>query len=400
MAHNVNKSLFSKDYAGLYPMAHLVLKCLQIISSNEKIRICVAVCINLIAVIINVGAIAVLYRSLKIYFTNETNINWLAWTLDMNATTKLTLLLMPAFILMLISSLILRLGRVQISRSVLNLKSAFSDYLTTTISLDPDHKDEDIEPMLNGIFGAIRAFFLNLFAIIQAIICAIGLLFLDWPTAIFLVLFFSSYMIFLLLHNEKKKGAEKDEEPAPVTDMVEDEFMGLTSKSFERLEKMRFFGRNMNSALLVLFVLFAIIFQRDYTETLYDFTLMFLLMRYIGQILVPLSVLSGAFFPFQKTAYCLINVINMQQLTRARKYDKNIVALFISRNAKRRDNLTKVETQKNLAQELGVQHVFVGTARLPDNRVLSSKELATYISQKAIFNAEGTALDAKIIFSI
>lgn len=395
-----SSQIISKDYAGLYPLIRFVIKCLSISSRKELKRITLSVSINLIAVLINVAAVAVLYRALKVYFENDTTFEWLAWLFEFNAATRLFFLLTPAFVLMLISSVILRLGRVHISRFVLDLKDTVSEHFTQKIDFDPYYDVNTIEPILNGLFGAVRALFLNLFAIIQAALCFFLLLWLDFPSSLFLLLFFALFTVLLLLHHERKITTNIKEASTDVVEAVEDEFLGLTSKSFERLEKMRFFGRNMNSALLVLFVVFAIASQREYTETLYDFMLMFFLIRYIGQVLVPLSVLSAAVYPFRKNAYCYVNIMNMQKLLENRVCQNSVVALMITRDAANRELLTQDKGRQLLKKKIGVSEVFVGTARFTDEWIMSDRQLQSYLQEKTVIKNKNGDVHARILFSI
>ena len=343
---------------------------------------------NIVAVFFNILAIGALYKALSIFFSSDELDGLLGVTTEFNDTTRLVFLMLPAFGLMLISSLIMRHGRVGISRAVLSMRDEFKSYLFNDLGLLGEEDATEVDKLLNNTFGAVRALLLNGFVFIQSMVSVIVVFFMSYIAGFYIIFAGALFLLFLLFTKEKKD--EKNED-GDLAEAVEDENMGLTSKSFERMERMRFLARNSSAFFLLGFIILSISLQLEFTHSLGQFTAIFLLMRFVSQIFVPIGVISGAVFPHRTQINTFINMykIRNEYENRWSKLCKNkSISIIISRSGKLsmdKYEISKLELLKKVKNRVQNENVYIGLGNLPDRKICT-KEMVAALLQKTLTN--------------
>lgn len=390
----LSKRLFrtNGDFSGIENTIHLVNFCFQNFNKQYKWQFRLFVLFYVVAVTLNVASMFLFYKGLVFFLNPEEAPEIIAnFVSSYYEVTQLVFLMVPAIVLIIFSSILLRYTRVRLSRLVISLKSNFLAYFFKDIPLSGVENKADLEKRIEAVFGVVRAIFLNSFVVIQSIISLFFIFWLDVYVGIYLLLY--SLFFILAIANLKDKKATTDEEIGQ-DDAVEDEFVGLSSKSFERLERMRHFGRNANTFFMVGFVLLGLGLNLPFMGKIETFSILFLLIRYYGQLFVPFGVIAGASVPHRKMVNVLLNILNLNRLylhVKDYKPQSTTVSLIVARSAQYRADILTGDTSLTVYE--GISKTYpdsdfrIGTGQLTDKSLLSKKEQRLLLEK--VFNNGG-----------
>lgn len=123
----------------------------------------------------------------------------------------------------------------------------------------------------------MRALFLNAFVFAQAIVSLCVLIYFEPLLAFFNLLFLVLFMLFLTRvknsRSKLKKDSQKEALEAVSEAAAELEGVGISSKSFERLERMRIYGRNATNLALFTSIFVGVLFSLNFLTSLDKLTL-------------------------------------------------------------------------------------------------------------------------------
>lgn len=376
------KLMHKGDFSGIYALFAFVRLNLRISHRKFRIRLGSLVALYVAAIFCQVLAFFSFFHALKYYLSPDlmpSAIKTLMAGLELTSVEQLMCLLAPSFLLMLLSSKILNISRVGLSRLALDMKEGFEKYFYKAVKTEVLYQSSDFDKYVEASFGTVRALFLNSFVFIQSTVALIILMYLDFYIALICILSFVFFMISINRFTEKKANNAKTN----LNDSSEeclDENLGLSSKSFERLERMRLFSRNYGAYLMLFVTLVGVIFSFEFMEELEVFTMVMLLVRYYGQIFTPVAVISAALFPYKKTITTLVNISkvidSLDCYPMATSLPRNNISLIITRRYSRRNDL--VHENKVLVGELNQYYkkeIQIATARFEDTHLLSNSDI-------------------------
>ncbi|EAQ65692.1 hypothetical protein MED121_09008 [Marinomonas sp. MED121] len=349
----MNKLFGKGDYAAFISLLSLSIKLIKSAESKSKSIFITLVSIYILSIFLQGFAIGLFYFGVKNYIDNS-NVNYIARLIsfipmELNAVEQLVISSLPAFVLLLLSSKVLSYSRVGLSRLVLRLRDSSLiklDKITKTIDEAPSFYRE-----LDGTFGAMRALYLNAFVFAQAFIAICVLSYFEPILSLINIAFLFVFFYFLTL--VKRNNRNNDKEPLDID--VEDEGVGISSKSFERLEKMRIFGRNSSNIILFLSVILGIFLSLDFITSLDSLTLIFFLLRYISNIYTPISVISASCVPYKENIVTFLNIENFTYYEN-KNYDcevpKKRALVFVSKSYKEKHMFLDIELRGKALEKL------------------------------------------------
>lgn len=378
----MHKVMHKGDFSGIYALFSFVFLNLKVSNKKFRFRLAGLVFLYIVAIVFQLLAFLVFFQGLKYYLSSELMpelVHTIVQSLNLTSVELLMLLIAPSFVLMLLSSKILNISRVGLSRLALDLKSGFERYFYNRVKVEKLYQSSAFDKYVEASFGTVRALFLNSFVFVQAVSALIVLFYFDYLVGLLCLV---SFFIFMFAINQfaEKKVINKEAETAESVDDCLNEELGLSSKSFERLERMRLFSRNYGAYVIFFVAVSGIVFSLKFMSELGTFTAVILLVRYYGQIFTPFAVISAALFPYKKTITTLVNISKIMD-----RYDELDVpdsearikfSLLVSRGYAKRQEL--IDEDKSLFSELAEHYkkdVHVATTKFEDGHLLSRSDI-------------------------
>lgn len=380
------KRLHIGDFSGFNVLVMFIYLILKQSTKIFKISLIKFVFLYLIAIAFQTAALMVFYLSLKHYVSTDLKniyiIEKITQFLDLTKVESLLLSLLPAILLLLLSSSLLKYCRVGLSSLAISMKDNLVKKIENENLIYKDDKYDNFLKQIEGTFGAVRAFFLNTFVFFQATIALIALLILEpiigFTSVVMFVVFLYSLSFIKVSKNDKKENDINELD-------ILDENIGLSSKSFERLEKLRVYGRNFGNVGLIIFVLVGIIFSLDFMITLEQFTLVMILVRVSVQIYVPVGVISASCVPYKKNISTLYNIMNLNDLFSrfkvSLKETSAITHLLITKSSTNKEELRLLELSGNKTVEGVDGEVNFVTYLFEDKKPIKISDLNKIISK-------------------
>lgn len=375
----MNKYLSKGEYAAFLSLIYLSYMLIKRATNTERYSFLVLVGIYISSIFLQGFAIGLFYFGVQHYIDGSGSgyvtklLSYIPF--DFTKVEQLVVSLAPAILFLVLSSKILSVSRVGLSRLVLRLReNLLSKYHLSTHIISCDG-DETFYKNMDGTFGAIRALFLNAFVFAQAFVAFCVLFYFEPYLALFNIIFLIIFMFILTKVKAKKKRGTQEEESqkdaieAASEAAVEMEGVGISSKSFERLERMRIYGRNATSIALFSSVVVGVVGSFDFLVSLDKLTLILFLLRYMSNVYTPIAVISASCVPFKSNIVTLINIENyLFFLERKRQTisDTKRGLLFISKSFADRglftDPNTLEEAKLKYKKIIGLEQVRVETA--------------------------------------
>ncbi|EGR4192342.1 TPA: hypothetical protein ACX6DV_002928 [Vibrio cholerae] len=322
----MNKYLSKGDYAAFISLMHWSYILIRNASRKERFSFLALVGVYIASIFLQGFAIGLFYFGVQ-HYIDDKRIGYITKALsylplEFTKVEQLLISLAPAILFLMLSSKVLSLSRVGLSRLVLrfrdNILSKYKDSCYIILS----DGDETFFKNIDGTFGAMRALFLNAFVFAQAIVSLCVLIYFEPLLAFFNLLFFVLFMLFLTRvknsRSKLKKDSQKEALEAVSEAAAELEGVGISSKSFERLERMRIYGRNATNLALFTSIFVGVLFSLNFLTSLDKLTLILFLLRYISNIYTPIAVISASCMPFKNNLVTLINIENYTSLIQDR----------------------------------------------------------------------------------
>lgn len=391
------------DFTGMIDLLRLVYICISFSTREKRLFLVWLVTVNLAALACNMAAALLFYRGLGYYIEPEKIPIFLrSYYSVMSDGLILVVVVTPFMLLSLLGSILLRYSRVRLSRLVLDLRSSYSKNIKESFQIMSFQFVDDPIKNLDGAFGAMRALFLNGFVFVQFFVIVMFVSFVHVEASLVTLFVIAIFLLHLSLLSDV--GIKASTSETLINDMssdeVEDEGLGIsTSKSFERLERMRHLGRMYQNVYLILVMLFLIIVSDDLANNLHKLLTFFILIRYLAQIFVPISVISGALVAPKKKIALFINFSTfMTALGEVNSNSNNTVMLLHSRSSGYKDYaITDIE---NIISSYGckIKKLHVITSRFPDTTKITNEQINEYTQR--IQNAKGRSVNGfKVLFT-
>ena len=396
----MTKRLHVGDFSGFNILVLFVIYLIR--KSRKKVQFLITkyVLLYVLAIVLQAGALLVFYISVKLYVDPMAyDVSKIEEYISLHILTKVELLLVtlaPAFLFLLISSKLLKYCRVGLANLALTLKEQLiNEHLNKNLFF----KHEPLElffKQIDGTFGAVRALFLNLFVFFQGIVTAIAITFIDPILSLVNVLLLVIF-IYILTTFKPTKQDIKDKGTEDVVDIMDEE-LGLNSKSFERLERLRVFGRNYSNIGLFLFIIVGVLFSLDFMNSLESFSVTLILLRYSMQVYTPIAVISAACVPYKKNIIIIYNCVNFARYWECNINTKsNVLYLCISKDFKKRNDMINIKDEENMKEyfpEYNGKKIKILTALFKDKAPISKKEIKRLIKDK------GKVIDGNFLFCV
>lgn len=403
------RALSKGDYANFVILLSLSRVFIGNAKAREKTKFLSLVGSYISAIFVQGFAIGLFYFGVK-HYIDENSIGYVTKVinilgLDLNKVEQLVLSLLPAILLLFISSKILSFSRVGLSSVVLKIrKDALERYESSGIILT-QKDDETFFRYLDGTFASIRALFLNAFVFAQAVTALCVLLYMEPSLAAFNLASFAVFFYTLTLIKTKKSDNKNSVEKSDDAVMaMEDENVGITSKSFERLERMRIYGRNVTNVALFSSVIFGMFFSLPFMHSLDSLTLVLFLLRYITSAYSPIAVISAGCVPYKSNMVTVLNIENFISLskeldrkTNSEVDNKSIALLFVCKSYKDRQDIISENISEDLRslikERLSVSDFKLITSRIDKDHPMAKSKITDYLNREY----DG---DQKIVFCV
>lgn len=316
----MNKYLSKGEYAAFISLMYLSYLLVRGASKKERSSFLLLVGIYIFSIFLQGFAIGLFYFGVQ-HYIDDSSSGYITKVLsyipfDFTKVEQLVISLTPAIFLLVLSSKVLSVSRVGLSRLVLRLRDALlTKYKESTYIVSSDD-DETFYKNMDGTFGAMRALFLNAFVFAQAFVSLCALFYFEPSIALFNVFCLLAFMFVLTKVKPKKQGSnsaketQKDAMEAAAEAAAEMEGVGISSKSFERLERMRIYGRNATNIVLFSSVAVGVVLSLEFLTSLDKLTLSLFLLRYVANVYTPIAVISASCVPFKSNIITLINIEN------------------------------------------------------------------------------------------
>lgn len=391
----MNRYLSKGEYAAFLSLLHFSYLLVKGASNKDRSSFLVLVGIYISSIFLQGFAIGLFYFGVQ-HYIDESSSGYVTRVLsyipmEFNKVEQLVISFAPAILLLVICSKVLSVSRVGLSRLVLRFREHLLLKYQNSENIISCEGDETFYKNMDGTFGAMRALFLNAFVFAQAFV-ALGVLFYFEPyLALFNIVFLVMFM-FILTKVKKKKGgkeqkeSQKDAMEAAAEAAAEMEGVGISSKSFERLERMRIYGRNATNLVLFSSVVVGVSGSLGFLTSLDKLTLILFILRYISNIYTPIAVISASCVPFKDNIVTLINIENyLHALGPKVKKEVNIKRglLFISKSFGDRalftDPSTVDEAELKYKKIIGLEQVRVETANFSKDYPREKKKIKYFI---------------------
>ncbi|GAA0247426.1 hypothetical protein [Marinomonas primoryensis] len=314
---------FSKgEYAAFNSLIYLSILLIKGASNKDRSTFLLLVSIYIGAIFLQGFAIGLFYFGVK-HYIGEGGLGYIKKifsyiSIDLTSVEQLVISLAPAILLLILSSKVLSISRVGLSRLVLRLRESLIIKYKSSPNIILSEGDDTFYRNMDGTFGAIRALFLNAFVFAQALVSILVLFYFEPYLAIFNIFCLLSFMFILTKVKVKKSNgdanekmiSQKDALDAAAEAVAEIEGVGISSKSFERLERMRIYGRNATNVVLFCSIIVGVSASLDFLTSLDKLTLILFLLRYISNVYTPIAVISASCVPFKSNLVTLINIEN------------------------------------------------------------------------------------------
>lgn len=392
----MNKYLSKGEYAAFISLMNLSYLLVKGASNKERSSFLLLVAIYIASIFLQGFAIGLFYFGVQ-HYIDDTSSGYITKALsyipfEFTKVEQLVISLIPAILLLVLSSKVLSVSRVGLSRLVLRLReSLLAKYKSSTHIISCDG-DETFYKNMDGTFGAVRALFLNAFVFAQAFVSLIFLFYFEPYLAGFNIVFLIVFMFILTKVKQKKKAgqdtkeSQKDAMEAAAEAAGEMEGVGISSKSFERLERMRIYGRNAANIVLFSSVLVGVVGSLDFLTSLDKLTLSLFLLRYISNIYTPIAVISASCVPFKSNIITLINIENYLRLfnsIRTKEINTKRGLLFITKSFGDRALFTNDDTieeaELKYKEVLGLESVRVETANFSKEYPRETKKIKDFV---------------------
>ncbi|PMN67370.1 hypothetical protein [Enterovibrio norvegicus] len=392
----MNKYLSKGDYAAFISLMHLSYLLVKGASNKERSSFLLLVGIYIASIFLQGFAIGLFYFGVQ-HYIDATSSGYITRILsyipfDFTKVEQLVISLAPAILFLVLSSKVLSVSRVGLSRLVLRLRESLLEKYKNSTQIVSCESDETFYKSMDGTFGAMRALFLNAFVFAQALVSLAVLTYFEPILAFFNVFFLICFMFVLTKVKQKKTGgsdkkeSQKDAMEAAAEAAAEMEGVGISSKSFERLERMRIYGRNATNIVLFSSVLVGVVASLDFLTSLDKLTLSLFILRYISNVYTPIAVISASCVPFKANLITLINIENYLRVLglTERKYENaKMGLLFISKSFQDRalftDPNTISQAEDKYKEILGVENVRVETAKFSKDYPREIKKIKYFV---------------------
>ncbi|EEX95061.1 hypothetical protein VIOR3934_06454 [Vibrio orientalis CIP 102891 = ATCC 33934] len=391
----MNRYLSKGEYAAFLSLLHFSYLLVKGASNKDRSSFLVLVGIYISSIFLQGFAIGLFYFGVQ-HYIDETSSGYVTRVLsyipmEFTKVEQLVISFAPAILLLVICSKVLSVSRVGLSRLVLRFREHLISKYQNTENIISCEGDETFYKNMDGTFGAMRALFLNAFVFAQAFV-ALGVLFYFEPyLALFNIVFLIVFM-FILTKVKKKKGgkeqkeSQKDAMEAAAEAAAEMEGVGISSKSFERLERMRIYGRNATNLVLFSSVVVGVVGSLDFLTSLDKLTLTLFLLRYISNIYTPIAVISASCVPFKENIVALVNIENyLHALGPNAKKESDVKRglLFISKSFGDRalftDPNTIDEAELKYKEIIGLEQIRVETANFSKDYPREKKKIKHFV---------------------
>lgn len=360
----MTKYLHSGDFSGFNALIIFVYSLLRMAAKKIKLQVLSFVSLYMLAILLQAGALIVFYISVKLYVDpNAYDLSKIEQWIPLSLLTNVEILLLsttPALILLLSSSKLLGYCRVSLSGIALTLKERVSNEFigNSLIYTGSDINDDTFYKQIDGLFGSVRALFLNSFVFFQAIASVIALSFME---PILSLIYITMLVVFLYLLTTIKpiKYEENSKNQLDEVEDIVDEDLGLNSKSFARLERLRIFGRNYSNIGLFVFVLAGVVLSLDFMITIEEFSVVLILLRFSMQIYTPIAVISASCVPYKKNIITMHNILKLSFMIKGGGRLLNggsagKLYVFVSKNFLNRSELLEIYREKDNPNGLSV----------------------------------------------
>lgn len=396
----LKKIKFKNEFTGIIDLVKLVHRCISWSGKEKKLFLAWLVTINLAALICNMSAALVFYRGLG-YYLEPTKIPlfFRSYYDVVNEGIVLVLFITPFLFLSMIGSMLLRYSRVRLSRLVLDLRTSYSQKIKESFDvLSFQFSDEPIK-MLDGAFGAMRALFLNGFVFAQFFVIFIFMNIVNFQASLVTVLFISVFVLHLSMLSDV--GQKKNTSESLRNDLsdheYEDEGLGISSsKSFERLERMRHLGRMYQNTYLIVVMLVLVAVTDDLESNVQKLLTFFILVRYVSQVFVPISVISGALVAPRKKIILFNNFSKFILSLGNTKSDESDTVMLLHAQSSGFKNRDIVDIENILlSKRRQIESLHVITERFPDTHKITRDQIHEY--KRRIHKAKGNKINGYTI---
>ena len=391
----MNRYLSKGEYAAFLSLLHFSYLLVKGASNKDRSSFLVLVGIYISSIFLQGSAIGLFYFGVQ-HYIDESSSGYITRILsyipmEFTKVEQLVISFAPAILLLVICSKVLSVSRVGLSRLVLRFREHFLSKYQNSKNIISCEGDETFYKSMDGTFGAIRALFLNAFVFAQAFV-ALGVLFYFEPYLALFNIIFLIFFMFVLTKVKKKKGgkeqkeSQKDAMEAAAEAAAEMEGVGISSKSFERLERMRIYGRNATNVVLFSSVVVGVVGSLEFLTSIDKLTLILFLLRYISNIYTPIAVISASCVPFKSNIITIVNIenyLNALGLEAKKAKDAKRGLFFISKSFGDRalftDPNTINEAELKYKKIIGLEQIRVETANFSKDYPREKKKIKYFV---------------------